>query len=441
MITQVSDSLPESADPASVERLSGLVLPGVPNLHSHAFQRALAGLTERADRRQSDSFWTWRVQMYALALSLSPDDLEAIAAQLYVEMLEAGMTAVGEFHYLHHGQSGDPYAAPEEMSLRIIEASKRAKIALTHLPVLYRRGGFQKPPQSQQRRFIHHSTEDYLRLWQRLHALVSDPDHARVRLGAAPHSLRAVTPEDLTELVSGLNAHDPRAPIHIHIAEQPQEVEDCVAHLGARPVRWLLSNQPVDARWCLVHATHLQTEEVHEVARSEAVVGLCPSTEANLGDGIFEAVEFAQVEGRFGIGSDSHVTIDPAEELRLLEYGQRLKHLRRNLLIEPRGEAPVSSVGRFLFDQAVQGGAQAMGQPIGGLVAGRFADLIRLDLQHPRLCGHEPDTALDAWIFGSAQGAVQDVMVSGAWVVREGRHLQREAIARRFRECVLALSR
>ena len=351
-IVAVSDSLPEGAPQDQVERLSGLVVPGMPNLHSHAFQRALAGLTERADRRQQDSFWTWRDRMYRLALALSPQALERIAAQLYVEMLEAGMTAVGEFHYLHHGPDGAPYQAPEEMSLRIFEAAKTANIALTHLPVLYRHGGFGTPPSKEQRRFVHHSADDFLRLVQALRPKL----WPRARLGIAPHSLRAVDPQALTEAVRGLHTDDPEAPVHIHIAEQTKEVEDCEAALGARPVQWLLEHQPVDGRWCLVHATHMHQAETLALARSGAVAGLCPSTEANLGDGIFAAPAFVSAKGAFGIGSDSHVTIDVAEELRLLEYGQRLRDQRRNVVLRHQeGGDDLSSVGRFPLRRSASG--------------------------------------------------------------------------------------
>ena len=411
-----------SAAPADgrVTRVRGFVLPGLTNLHSHAFQRALAGTTEQVAPDGQDSFWTWRTRMYALAARIGPEDLEAIAAQLYVEMLEAGVTAVGEFHYLHHDIGGGRYADPTELSRRIFNAAADTGIALTHLPVLYRLGGFDTPPGPHQRRFVFDDVEAFCRLYDALKPLVEALPWAQ--LGVAPHSLRAVTQDDLRAVVE----HAGGAPVHMHIAEQPQEVAQARVHLGAPPVRWLLDHFDVDQRWCLVHATHTDDDELESMVSAGLIAGLCPTTEANLGDGTFAAERYLLLGGRFGVGSDSHVSVDPAEELRLLEYGQRLRTGRRNVL-----GLDTASVGRGLFERAAAGGAAALQQPAGVIAVGRRADLIVLDPDHPRLVGHGTDTVLDAWIFG-AQRAVRDVMVGGRWLVQGGKHAARDRIADAF---------
>ena len=432
----------ETIDGASM-RLNGWVIPGMANVHSHAFQRALVGLAEHGDPGRDDSFWTWRTEMYRLALEISPEDVEAIAAQLYVEMLEAGMTAVGEFHYLHHDRDGSPYADRAEMSHRIAAAAERAGIGLTHLPVLYMTGGFTAVPSDQQRRFVHRSLREFIDL---VDGIALEPQaNGMTRLGIAPHSLRAVPDSALIAAVREIRSRDSRAPIHIHIAEQQREVDEALAYLGARPVAWLLRQEALaglDDRFCLVHATHLDRDEVRDLATSDAIVGLCPTTEANLGDGIFPAVEFLAGGGRIAVGSDSHVTVSVAEELRTLEYGQRLKHQRRNLLV---GNAEHGRrhhhVGRHLYDQAATWGAAALDQPLGALVPGRRADLVALDSNHPRLVGHGPDTVLDAWIFGAARGAVRDVLVAGRPRVRDGQHVDHEEIAESYRRCIVRLRR
>ncbi len=404
-------------------RLSGVVIPGVANLHSHAFQRAMVGATEHADPGQVDSFWTWRTRMYALAHAVTPDDLFAIAEMLFLEMLEAGMTGVGEFHYLHHGPGGVPYDDPAENSARLLAAARSVGIAITILPVLYRYGGFGVPALERQRRFTSDGVPAFLRLVERAtEAARSDP---LARVGIAPHSLRAVGRPELVEAIDGI---DRALPIHIHVAEQRLEVEEAIAALGARPIRWLLDEIGLDARWCLVHATHADPDELASVAASGAVAGLCPTTEANLGDGIFPAPAYAAANGRFGIGSDSHVSVDIAEELRLLEYGQRLIHERRNLLKDEQGR-----VGRHLLEQAARGGAQALAQPAGAIAPGCRADLVALDLDHPRLVGRTLDGAIDAWIFGAAKGAIREVWVAGKRVVTDGLHADREAVMARYR--------
>ncbi|MCP1619780.1 formimidoylglutamate deiminase [Pseudomonas sp. SLBN-26] len=404
------------------ERLHGPVLPGMPNLHSHAFQRAMAGLAEVAGN-PNDSFWTWRELMYRLVGRLSPEQMEVIARQLYVEMLKAGYTAVAEFHYVHHDPAGRPYADPAELALCISRAARDSGIGLTLLPVLYSHAGFGGlPPNEGQRRFIH-STDSYLTLQQRLReALPADQG-----LGLCFHSLRAVTPDQLATVLA---AEDGARPIHIHIAEQQKEVDDCLAWSGRRPLQWLYEHAPVDPRWCLVHATHAEADEVQAMARSRAVAGLCLTTEANLGDGIFPAVDFLARGGRLGIGSDSHVSVSVVEELRWLEYGQRLRDQRRNRLNRP--EQP--QVGRTLFDAALAGGAQALGQPVGALAVGSRADWIVLDGTDPYLATAEGDALLNRWLFAGGDRQVRDVMVGGRWVVRNGHHPAEEATAWAFAE-------
>lgn len=404
------------------ERLGGPLLPGMPNLHSHAFQRAMAGLAEVAGN-PNDSFWTWRDLMYRLVGKISPDQLGVIARQLYIEMLKAGYTSVAEFHYVHHDIDGAPYANPAELALRISQAASDAGIGLTLLPVLYSHSGFGgQAPNDGQRRFIN-STENYLKLQSRLQPILAgQPSQA---LGLCFHSLRAVTPWQIHDVLA---ASDRDCPVHIHIAEQQKEVDDCLSWSGARPLQWLYENAEVDQRWCLVHATHANPQEVSLMAKSRAIAGLCLTTEANLGDGIFPAVDFLAQGGRMGIGSDSHVSLSVVEELRWLEYGQRLRDQRRNRLY--RTDQPM--VGRTLFDAALQGGAQALGQPIGTFEVGKRADWLVLDGNDPYLATASGDGILNRWLFAGGDRQVRDVMVGGKWVVRNGRHGGEEESARAF---------
>ena len=411
----------------SAKLISGLAIPGMANLHSHAFQRAMLGLTEFRSSKSSDSFWTWRERMYQLALTMSPKDLEAIAAQLYVEMLASGITSVGEFHYLHHDFDGSAYSNCTQMSERIFAAAHSAGMSLTHLPVLYVNGGFGLPTSSEQRRFSHRDLDSFMRMFEQLQNIVKTSEHNR--LGVAPHSLRAVNPECLHELVSAL---DTETPIHIHIAEQIKEVEDSIQYLGARPVEWLYDNFQVNERWCLVHATHLDSKEIELMAKSHAVAGLCPTTEANLGDGIFPARSFLESGGRFGIGTDSQVNVSVNGELRLLEYGQRLRDWERNVL----ASSEQASVGRRLFDAAAEGGAKALSQPIGKLSPGFRADIVVLDLDHPRLYGQSLESVLDAWIFGHVESGVRDVMVAGQWQIQNGEHVRGPHIFQEYQAVV-----
>jgi formimidoylglutamate deiminase len=420
-------------EPDGAERLDGPVIPGMANLHSHAFQRAMAGLAERAGP-DDDSFWTWRQVMYDFVGRLSPVTIEAIAAQLYVEMLKAGYTAVGEFHYLHHGPDGSPHDDPAETSRRIIGAAQATGIGITHLPVLYAHGGFGGAPATPgQRRFLH-DVDDFMALVEGL-----SRDHAhdpQIRIGMALHSLRAVTPELMAETTTALDALDGAAPIHIHIAEQQREVDDCLAWSGARPVQWLLDNAAVSRRWCLVHATHMSGDETLAVARSGAVAGLCPTTEANLGDGLFPLFAYVAAGGVLGIGSDSHVSVSPVEELRWLEYGQRLVGERRNIM--PVGEG--GSVGAALWRAALAGGAQALARPIGALEPGARADLLVLHGDHPQLAGRDGDVLLDSLVFSGNANPINHVMVGGRWVVRGGHHHAEDAVADYYRRAVAALA-
>ncbi len=417
IIASVQTRAPADGTP---ERVAGWVVPGMPNLHSHAFQRAMAGLTEHASG-SGDSFWTWRETMYGFLERLGPDEVEAIAAELYVEMLEAGYTAVGEFHYLHHAPDGRGYDNPVELAERVVAAAQTTGIRLTMLPVLYAASGFDgAPPLPGQRRFAN----DPAWLLDAIERLGKLPD---LRVGIAPHSLRAVPPAQLAEAVAAVTRIDPTAPIHIHIAEQRAEVEACRQAYGARPVKWLLEHAPVDQRWCLVHATHVDDVEIDAIATSGAVVGLCPSTEANLGDGIVPGR--LPHKARFGIGSDSHISVGVAEELRTLEYAQRLAAEERNLL----ADAKCPSVGSFLYAAALGGGAQALSQRVGNVVVGCKADLVVLDPDHPVLAGCPAERVIDAYVFSSHGNPVRDVMVGGQWVVRDGRHYQRDLVRKGYR--------
>jgi formimidoylglutamate deiminase len=403
-----------------------IVIPGLPNLHSHAFQRGMAGLAETRGQ-SADSFWTWREVMYRFALSMTPEQQEAIAAQAYVEMLEGGFTRVGEFHYLHHQQDGSVHGDIAEMAARVASAAAETGINLTLLPVFYAHSSFGGAvPNERQRRFIN-TRDSFSRLMERAAKLAAGLDGAV--LGIAPHSLRAVTPEEL----GWLRTIVPDGPIHIHVAEQMQEVEDCLAWSSQRPVQWLLDHAPVDHRWCLIHATHLDDGEVERLARSGAVAGLCPVTEANLGDGIFRGREFLAAGGKFGIGSDSNVLIGAADELRQLEYSQRLRDRARNVLVGAGG-----STGRALFDQALAGGSQALGAGLFGIRSGASADMLSLDTDNPGLFGKTADQVLDSWIF-AAHRAVDCVWTRGRKQVDKGRHRQRDQIASRFRQAIAQL--
>ena len=414
--------------PAAGDERHEIALPGIASLHSHAFQRGMAGLAElRGD--STDTFWTWRETMYRFALAMTPDDVAAVATLLYVEMLEQGFTRVGEFHYLHHDRDGSPYADIGEMAARIAQAAEASGIALTLLPSFYAHGSFGgAAPHAGQRRFIC-TVDQFSALMAASRKAIEQLPGANI--GIAPHSLRAVTPAELAAIIPLADG----GPVHIHAAEQVKEVEDCLAWSGRRPVQWLLEHAPVDQRWCLIHATHTTAEEVRAFAKTGAVAGLCPITEASLGDGIFPAREFVDAGGAFGVGTDSNVLVGVADELRQLEYGQRLKHRERNVLSAGAGR----STGRALFDHALAGGARALAQMSVGLTPGARADIVALDITHPSLAGRARDAAIDGWIFAAGSGAIDCVWAGGDKVVEGGRHRLRQAARERFNASVRRL--
>ncbi len=398
------------------------LLPALGNLHSHAFQRAMAGMTEFRQAGR-DSFWTWRELMYRFMDRLTPEQIEAIAAQVYVEMLEAGYASVGEFHYVHHQPGGAPYNNIAELSERIFAAASWTGIGLTHLPVLYGYGGAGQVELSAGQRRFGNSVDDFARLFDAASAALRHlPGDSRI--GIAPHSLRATSPGELSRLV----ARHGQGPIHIHIAEQPREVREIEAWLGARPVEWLLDNLPVDDRWCLIHATHMTVAETRDMAASGAVAGLCPITEANLGDGAFNGPDYVEAGGGFGLGSDSNVNISLTEELRMLEYSQRLRDTRRNVLVPGEG-----SVGRFLYMSAARGGAQALARASGSIATGNLADLVAIDSQSAALCALSRDSLLDGLVFAATDRVVTDVWSAGRHVVRGGHHIARDAVLAAYR--------
>ncbi len=417
-----------AAPPQPGDDRHAILIPGLSNLHSHAFQRGMAGLAERAGEGD-DSFWTWREVMYRFVDRLDPDGMRAIAALAYAEMLESGFTRVGEFHYLHQSPDGRPYGDVAAMAQAIAAAADETGIGLTLLPVFYAHSGFGgAAPTAAQRRFVS-DLDSYAALLDASRAAVAGLGDAIV--GVAPHSLRAVTASELTAVA----AMAAGAPVHIHIAEQMAEVEACQAWSGARPVEWLMGNADVGADWCLVHATHVTEAEWRAFAQSGAVVGLCPITEANLGDGVFPAREFLAGVGRFGVGSDSNVEIDAAAELRLLEYGQRLAHRGRNLLAGGAGR----STGAALHQAAQAGGGQALGQAGHGIATGAAADLVSLTAADPALAGRRGDAILDSWIFGRGGRLVDCVWRRGVRCVAGGRHVARAAIDARYRDAMQAL--
>ena len=398
---------------------TGILLPGLPNLHSHAFQRAMAGLAERGST-QRDSFWSWRETMYAFAARIDPDALHAIAAQLYVEMMEAGYTRVCEFHYLHHAPDGRPYADATAMAQALIAAARETGIGLTLLPTLYLRGGFDDRPLAPRQQRFAHTVDGFLDLVAALRA----QEQPGFNVGIALHSLRAVPTDALQAVLASELAAT--GPIHIHVAEQTAEVEDCLAATGQRPLAWLLDHAPVDARWCLVHATHMDADEIARLARSGAVAGLCPTTEANLGDGLFPLVEYLRQGGRIGIGSDSQISVSPVEELRWLEYGQRLTRHARNLA----ATVAQPHVGAQLFAAALDGGLAASGlDPARPHAAG----VLELDAAHPLLAARADDEWLDSWIFAGNAPLVRAVRTHAGQVVADGCHGQREPVAARYR--------
>ncbi|MEJ0101003.1 MAG: formimidoylglutamate deiminase [Pseudomonadota bacterium] len=425
-ITSIETDVP----PQPGDERHAVIVPAVPNLHSHAFQRGMAGFAESRGPGRDD-FWSWRETMYRFAANMSPAQLEAVASQAYMEMVESGFSRVGEFHYLHHDLDGRPYSDIGEMAARIAAAARTTGIGLTLLPVFYAHASFGGlAPRDNQKRFIL-DTDGYARLIERCGTLLTDLPEAR--LGVAPHSLRAVTPEELQRVLHIARGIGSDAPVHIHIAEQVAEVRDCIGWSGRRPVRWLLDHCEVDARWCLVHATHVDEGELSDIATTGAVVGLCPITEANLGDGVFPASRFIAGNGRFGVGSDSNVQISLAAELALLEYSQRLTQQGRNVIGGPEENM---STGRALFQRAHAGGSMALGTAGTALMKSAPADLVSLAADHPALVCRNGDALLDSWIFAGAQGAVDCVWVAGRKLVEKGRHVRRDEILRGYRQAM-----
>jgi len=408
------------AEAQTGDERTALLIPGLANLHSHAFQRAMAGLAEVRGPGE-DSFWSWREAMYRIAARMDPDALLAIAALAYAEMLESGLTRVGEFHYLHQNRDGRPYADRAAMAQALVAAASESGMGLTLLPVFYAHSGFGGLAVSKgQRRFVQ-DLDGFARLHEACAAALRGlPDAV---LGVAPHSLRAVTAAELDSIV----ALGGEGPIHIHVAEQQREVDDCLAWSARRPVEWLFDHAPVGRNWCLVHATHMTERETRQLAQSGAVAGLCPVTEASLGDGLFPLGAYLAEQGAFGIGSDSNVLIDAFEELRWLEYGQRLATGRRNVAARTAG----GSTGEALFQAAGRGGAQALGAGF-GLTEGESADLVSLDLAHPSLAACPAGQRLDALIFAAGRGAVDCVWRAGRKVVSGGRHHARDGIVARY---------
>jgi formimidoylglutamate deiminase len=413
------------------ERVRGVVVPGMVDLHSHAFQRALAGLTQRLGA-DAASFWSWREVMYRFAERVTPEDQRAIAAQLYVELLKGGYTTVVEFHYLHHQPDGHRYAEPAAMSLAVHGAAEETGIALTLLPVVYMQAGVDGGQlEGAQRRFAL-DPEGWERLTADLEAAFADDPNRR--LGLALHSVRAVPQAAIAQAVEAATARGGFRPIHVHLAEQPKEVRDCVERFGRRPLEVLTDAAAIDHAWCLVHGTHLTDEELSLVAERQTTLGLCPTTEADLGDGIFPLGHHLMAGGQFGIGSDSNICTSAAEELRLLEHGQRLAHLRRTVA----ATAGEPHCGRALWGRALHGGAKAAGRPAGRIAPGFRADLVVLDPDHPSLIGRSGDLLLDSLLFAPGS-AVQDVMVGGTWRVRAGHHPAEGSVARAYRRAVARL--
>lgn len=417
-----------------------LLLPGMPNVHSHAFQRAMAGLTERASGAERDSFWTWRNLMYQFLERLNPEQILVIARWLYIEMLKGGYTRVGEFHYLHNQPNGSSYDDVAVMAMAILEAAQETGIGLTLLPVHYATSDFGgKSPLPGQRRFLQ-SSKRYLHLLDRLNGecfTYSRPNNPIV-LGIAPHSLRAVTPDMMRDVLGGLHTIGLQdCPKHIHVSEQRKEVDTCLAWSGKRPVEWMLDNMPVDDKWCFIHATHMSDSEVTELAKSGVVAGLCPTTEANLGDGVFPAVAFLRAGGKFALGTDSHISVNVSEELRFLEYGQRLAQQSRACLSE---DVLHASCGERLWRDAVRGGSQALGRPAEGIAEGSPADLVACSMKSPLFAGKTADGLLDTAIFALPSLPVSDVWVGGRQLIEEGKHPLEEQAAEAYARALKELA-
>ncbi|MCR5857674.1 formimidoylglutamate deiminase [Mesorhizobium sp. J428] len=425
---RIADVVEAASRPSGASSVD-VLLPALSNLHSHTFQRAMAGLTETRGPSQHDSFWTWREVMYRFLDVLTPDEIEAIAAFAFMEMQEAGFSAVAEFHYLHNRPGGAGYDNPAELSQRIAAAAAETGIGLTLLPVHYAQGGVDGRPLAGGQMRFRNDLASFEALAARMPQIAAGLP-ADAGWGVAPHSLRAVSRDDLRHLA----AIAPDRPLHMHIAEQEKELEETRAVFGVRPVEWLLFEHDVSARWCLVHCTHMTPAETEGLARSGAVAGLCPVTEANLGDGIFDGRRYLSAGGFFGVGSDSNIRISASEELRQLEYSQRLRDRLRVVLADPG-----QSAGDVLYRGALAGGARALGRDTGAIETGRWADLVALDLDAAGYAPLGEQAALDAWVFSAGNAAVSDLWSAGRHRVRGGRHVAREAIASRYRACLASI--
>lgn len=423
MITNIAKGGSDDCD----INLKGSVIPGMINLHSHAFQRSLVGKTGlRGDN--DDSFWSWRTAMYQQVSQLSPEAIEAVSSYCYMELLKGGYTTVAEFHYLHHQQGGVHYANPAETSLRILAAADTAGIGLTLLPVLYSWSGFGQQALTKRQQAFRHDVSSYMQLLSQLDQYCVDS--VLCDWGVAPHSLRAVSEPQLLELTETLRQQNFEGPLHIHIAEQQQEVKDCMDYYGTSPVRWLLDNLPVNDRWCLIHATHVDAAELKMMRAASVVAGLCPTTEADLGDGVFPARDWQELGGAWGIGSDSNICVSVTEELRWLEYGQRLRDQQRNLLA-----APGQVVGAELYKNALSGGLQALAKsPARGFAVGQRADMLILNHEHTLLMDKRNDQILDAWVFAGVQEMLSQVWVGGRCVVEGGEHINNTQIEKNWRQ-------
>jgi formimidoylglutamate deiminase len=415
--SEVGGAEPDLSCAAPIEHVAGFVIPGMPNAHSHAFQRAMAGNAEfRSSAR--DSFWSWRQAMYGLANRIGPEALRIVATQLFVDMLKAGYTSVAEFHYLHRPSGDVEYAGENLLWGAIGDAADTAGIGLTFLPTLYQSSDFGgagvKPEQA---RFAL-QTDAFLRaIEERVRAERRGGESTR-HTGAAFHSLRAVPLDQLRQAAVALRAIDSNMPVHIHVAEQALEVSACQRATGRRPIQLLLEQELLTQHWCVVHATHATAQELQGIAATNAAICVSVSTEANLGDGLFDTARFFQAGGRLCIGSDSQSTVNPAEELRWLEYQQRLRKKRRVVL----ATEDESHVGTRLWREAAVSGAQAIGQPVGEIAVGRRADWLVLDAAHPAMAGAAPDAAFDRLLFAGADRAIRGVMVAGRWVVKDHHH-------------------
>lgn len=416
------------------EKVDGYALAGFPNAHSHAFQYAMAGLAEKCNPSYpADDFWAWREAMYSLALAIDPDQMEAIAEMLYAEMLRAGYTSLVEFHYLHYDQKGQLYANPAEMGLRLLRSAQKTGMELTIVPIFYQLGGFGKAPQEKQRRFISKDLDAYFQLVESTKKAADQFSFAK--LGIGPHSLRAASPDLVKKLFSMAS---PRMPVHMHVSEQVKEVEDCLAHLRMRPVEWLLRNTKVNENIHLVHATHLAQNEVKELAASGANVVLCPTTEGNLGDGFFELSAYTAHKGNWCIGSDSHICLHPFEEIRLLDYGQRMRNRQRKAFMDEEQ----SSFGKYAYECIQANGQKALGQEPGEKISlGKALNAIVLDASHPLLSVTSTAHLLDTMIYATDAAMMLGTLMHGDWVVRNGKHLKIEEISKDFQKAMKNLAK